>query len=229
MGYSDLRFYVYVHKYASGPRVGRVFYVGKGRYGRALERKSRSKYWQNIVRKYGYTHEIIMRFNNEACAFSIEIALIAFYGRENLCNLSIGGEGPVGAVRSLETKKRLSDAHKGKTLSDDHKRKIREATQTKDHRSLLSSILLTPNVRQKLVTSSRCQFSTKESRAKHSKACGGKPVKRSDGEIFPSVSEAARMMTSRLGKKCAGQNIDRAARKEGYTAFGYGWEFIDDV
>lgn len=227
MGYADLRFYVYLHRYASGKKQGQVFYVGKGRYGRVLETKSRSRFWQNIVNKYGYTHEILMRFESESCAFSFERALIKFYGRDSLCNLSDGGEGASGAVWTQESRERLSKAHANKVLSEYHRSAIRRTTKSDSHRKKLSKILMTPEVNEKLKMSAKVQFSTDEKKAKHARSCGGKEVLRSDGVIFHSVSDAARKMTEFMGKKCAGQNIDRACRKEGYTAFGYGWKFVD--
>jgi len=225
LGYSDTRFYVYVHKYASGPKCGQVFYVGKGRYGRSIDRRSRNPHWKNIVNKYGHTVEILARFHIEECAFSFERALIAFYGRENLCNLSDGGEGCSGVKRSEKTKRKLSKSKIGKILSDDHKESIRRKTQSKKHRNKLSSILLSDGVREKLVKSANRQFETEDKKAKHTKACGGLPVKRSDGVIFFSASEAARKTSEYLGRKCNAQNISRAASIDRYNAFGFGWEF----
>lgn len=222
MAHKDKRFYVYVHRRKTD---GSIFYVGKGRYSRHIEKKGRSKYWQSTANKYGWTSEIVMRFNEEGCAFSFERALIKFYGKENLCNLSDGGEGCSGVVRSDETRRKLSQSHTGKSLSKEHKESIRRKTQSQDHRDRLSSILLSDDVRKKLVESATRQFDTDEKKARHTKACGGVPVKRSDGVIFFSASEAARRMSDYLGKKCNAQNISRAASINGYGAFGFGWEF----
>jgi hypothetical protein len=92
------KFYVYVHRYASGPKQGDVFYVGKGSNRRALVANRHSNpHWQNVVNKYGFVSEIVIRFQSEACAFSFERAFIKQYGRENLCNLTDGGEGISGS------------------------------------------------------------------------------------------------------------------------------------
>ena len=51
-------FYVYLHRYASGPKIGEVFYVGKGCGKRASSYCGRNPYWKNIVNKYGFVHEL---------------------------------------------------------------------------------------------------------------------------------------------------------------------------
>lgn len=101
-------FYVYVHKRASD---GRVFYVGKGRNFRAFSKKGRNEYWHRIVAKHGYTVEIVQSGMQEWWAFELECELIALYGRENLCNLTDGGEGVSGAIRSEESKRKASQSH----------------------------------------------------------------------------------------------------------------------
>lgn len=90
------KFYVYVHKYASGPKTGQVFYVGKGQGRRYLSKKGRNDYWIRIVAKYGYTSDKLISFHNEACALSFEVALISLYGRGSLCNMTNGGDGSSG-------------------------------------------------------------------------------------------------------------------------------------
>lgn len=95
-------FYVYVHRYASGPKEGQVFYVGKGSGDRVKIKRGRNPHWGNVVKKYGYTYEVLMSFEIEDCAFSIERALILFYGRKNLTNKTDGGEGSSGIEFSNE-------------------------------------------------------------------------------------------------------------------------------
>ena len=106
---SEKKFYVYLHRYASGPKEGRVFYVGKGSGDRyTVKWRLYNPYWTNIINKYGFTAEIVMRFDNEACAFSFERALIKHYGRKNLCNLTDGGDGTSGVIRSDESRAAMS-------------------------------------------------------------------------------------------------------------------------
>jgi hypothetical protein len=90
---NERRFYVYVHRRKSD---GQIFYVGKGTRDRAWARDGRNSHWRNVVSKHGFTHHIISRFSSEVCAFSLERALIGFYGRKNLVNKTDGGEGVSG-------------------------------------------------------------------------------------------------------------------------------------
>jgi len=103
---SRTNYYVYVHRRATN---GRVFYVGKGNGRRAFDNGHRSEYWRRIVAKHGHTVEIAIDGMEESLAFELERELIAFYGRENLCNMTDGGEGPSGAKRSDATKKLMSE------------------------------------------------------------------------------------------------------------------------
>ena len=45
----EKKFYVYVHRYASGPRGGQVFYVGKGDGRRAFVKSGRNIKWSRTV------------------------------------------------------------------------------------------------------------------------------------------------------------------------------------
>lgn len=111
-----------MHFYASGPKTGQVFYVGKGSGMRAFGSGTRSPYWRNVVNKYGYKAHVIMRFDNEDCAFSLERALIRFYGRQNLCNLTDGGEGVSGVKRSKQFSEKVRKRMKDNNPFTDHKK-----------------------------------------------------------------------------------------------------------
>lgn len=111
-GDSITDYYVYVHKRADD---GSVFYVGKGTRTRAWQLASkRNTHWQRIVAKHGLIVEIVESGYQNWYAMEREIQLIEFYGQENLCNQTAGGEGGNGRVWTEESKKRLSDAKKGK-------------------------------------------------------------------------------------------------------------------
>jgi hypothetical protein len=121
---SEKKFYVYLHRYASGPKQGEVFYVGKGNGNRHKWTHKRSKYWRNIFAKYGFVPEIVMRFENESCAFSFERALIRHYGRRNLCNLTDGGEGVSGFSPTKEQRANMARAQKGRKHSKETREKM---------------------------------------------------------------------------------------------------------
>jgi hypothetical protein len=121
--------YVYTHIRMD---TGQVFYIGIGsKENRINRKKSRNKYWHNIVNKYGMISEIIEENLtwNQAC--DREIFWISYYGRDNLCNMTDGGEGTYGRVMSDETKNKISSSHKGKKLNPDHIKKISDGNKGK--------------------------------------------------------------------------------------------------
>lgn len=103
-------FYVYVHRKAT---TGEIFYVGKGCGDRAWS-KQRNRLWSRTAKKHGCSVEIVQDGLQEWAAFEFECELIALHGRRDLklgplTNLSDGGEGgATGAIRSKETKEKLS-------------------------------------------------------------------------------------------------------------------------
>lgn len=124
-------FYVYALKRPNG----QPFYIGKGscrdRFQRhethvreAKAQKSKNNHKINIIRKIwregeNVKYEIMGLFDDEISAFNEEERLIKFYGRIDkktgiLCNHSDGGDGNAGGLVSEETRRKLSDALKGK-------------------------------------------------------------------------------------------------------------------
>lgn len=97
-------FYVYVHKTSAG----RIFYVGKGHGRRAWSHKKRSNYWLTTVRKHGLVVEVVEDDLLEWYAFEREVALIHFYGRANLVNMTDGGDGSSGYIPTAETRLKTS-------------------------------------------------------------------------------------------------------------------------
>lgn len=108
---------VYVHCRKTD---NKIFYVGKGSAKRANARSysGRNNFWGRVVKKHGFYSVILYKnlTNDQAC--EIETRLISDFGRENLCNLTDGGEGTPGRVVSEKTKKKMSDMLKGTKPSD---------------------------------------------------------------------------------------------------------------
>ena len=127
---------VYLHKRKD---TGEVFYVGIGYMKRAYEKYHRTKYWYNIVNRYGYIVEILKTDLtwDEAC--EEEIRLIKLYGRKDLglgtlVNMTDGGEGLQGFRHTKEMRKKNSQRKKGKnnpmygkTLSKETRMKLSES------------------------------------------------------------------------------------------------------
>lgn len=83
-------FYVYVHKRND---TNQIFYVGKGRWGRAYQKRYRNKEWNKIANSVGFTNEFAQKNMSEEEAFKLEKELIASIGIENLTNIMLGGDG----------------------------------------------------------------------------------------------------------------------------------------
>ena len=105
---TSTKFYCYAHRTADD---GKIFYIGKGHGNRAYS-KQRSKYWHNKVNKHGYVVEMIASGLSELNAFAMEREFIAFYGRENLVNLTDGGDGSSGYLFTEDDRKKMSESAK---------------------------------------------------------------------------------------------------------------------
>lgn len=92
-----------------------VFYIGKGlpKRARSGSFSHRNEHWVRIVKKHGFYPVILYKNLSEQDAFDIEIKLIKEIGRENLCNITDGGEGTSGRVCTEQTKALMSNMFKG--------------------------------------------------------------------------------------------------------------------
>ena len=102
---------VYAHERAND---GKVFYIGKGKLSRARSKAGRSQMWSRTVKKHGLKVRYVLEGMSEPCAFSLEKALIAVIGKDNLCNFTDGGEGPSGRAVSRSQREKCSASNKGK-------------------------------------------------------------------------------------------------------------------
>jgi hypothetical protein len=119
------KYYVYVYLRVDGS----PYYVGKGCNGR----------WKDIHKiEVPSADRVIFPITNttEEWAHFMEMEFIDLHGRLNdgtgiLENLTDGGEGQSGAIRSIETKRKLSEASKGN-------RSAKGRVATKETKLLLS-------------------------------------------------------------------------------------------
>ena len=101
------------------------YYIGKGKKGRIHSTHRKFKPPKDKSRI------IFLKQNlTEEEAFRHEVYMIAVFGRKDLGtgilhNRTNGGEGPSGAVRNDETRKKMSEAKKN--MSEETKRKLSEA------------------------------------------------------------------------------------------------------
>jgi len=126
------------------------FYIGIGKdddfkFKRAYykNKQKRNKIWLDIVNKTEYKVEILFDDLTWEEACEKEKEFIGLYGRINtqtgcLANMTNGGDGMVGVVRTEEYKLKLSERQKngkayrfGKKLSDETKKKISDSLKNR--------------------------------------------------------------------------------------------------
>jgi len=133
------------------------YYIGKGEGKRLYKSHKKLHVPKNKSRI------IFLKQNlTEEEAFKHEIYMIAIFGRKDLGtgilhNRTDGGEGASGAVRSEEFKRNLSEINKKKTLSDEHKEKLRKANIGKNN----------PNYGKKASQETKYKMSKSRSGIKH--------------------------------------------------------------
>lgn len=100
--YSEVKpegFYVYLHRRKTD---NSVFYIGKGKGFRGWRGINyRGDHWNNIAKKNGVIVEVFKDGMSEYCAFTLEKIMIGVYGIDNLCNISLGGDGKSGIIGPL--------------------------------------------------------------------------------------------------------------------------------
>lgn len=226
-----------------------VFYVGKGKEGRAFDKKSRSSFWKRYVKKHQYVVELVEQDIQEWYAFELECDLISYYGRRDngtgsLLNLTDGGEGhsnPTTETRAKLRESKLGDKNPsfGKTTSDRQKEAARAACLNREISQL---------TRQKLSISRKGRKASESQLEKMRLARLGKvmteetilKIKKSlqdsqdgiavvcveTGEVYRTMSEAARAL-HHLYPRAAMANISRAAHGGTKKAYGFTWRFLD--
>jgi hypothetical protein len=214
------KFYVYVHRRKTD---GSVFYVGKGIGRRAWSFLNRNPYWKSIAKKYGFTVQIVVNNINEICAFSIERASIKFYGRQNLSNMTDGGEGISGFRHSEKTKAALRGPRpnakpwlKGKKVPDYLKVKFRDAKLGKPQSEEHAEKSRKSKLGVKVADTSRMNLEKR------------RQIKNNLGEIFVSANDAARQISAKLGINASQGNISMAANGHRNKAYGMEWSYVGE-
>ena len=91
---------------------------------------------RNAMKKHGagaFNVEILESDVPESILSKLEILHIRFFNSKapNGYNLTDGGEGASGLRQSPETRQKISNAHKGKTLSQEHRQQISECNKNR--------------------------------------------------------------------------------------------------
>jgi hypothetical protein len=188
-------FYVYEHW---RPDTNTCFYVGKGKNKRAWDLKNmRNRHFKAVVSKlislgFAVDVRIISENLSEEDAIQLEIKRIAFYGMENLTNMTSGGDGLKNPT--AETRKKISEAHKKRFENPEERKKmslIKKGTKvTEETRQKLSRAgklrRATPEARLNMSIAAKKRGISEETRAKINAARVG--LKRSD-EVKKAISE----------------------------------------
>lgn len=104
-----MAFYAYIHCKPDGT----PFYVGKGDEKRvALKKRYHNRHHMNILNKYGMENILVgkMECSTEEISFDLERGLIKRLRKMgvDIVNLTDGGDGTKGAVRSPETRAKMA-------------------------------------------------------------------------------------------------------------------------
>lgn len=244
-------FLVYLHRRKTD---GKVFYVGKGDTKRANRTTTRSDYWNRVVAKYGFYVEIYSDGLQEWYAFELEKELISYYGRENLCNMTDGGEGTSGRIVSEISKKRCSISNKGirpsditiKAASDKNSKKITtgcglffdsisDASRFIFNLGLSKSFKaakanISGNLNGRTKTAYEYVFYYLKDGLKYKKEYKEwtvlSKIKNNTGITFETISEAALFVSKETGRKVIASNIAQSCQSSTKKAYGYKWEFV---
>lgn len=127
----DARFFVYEHMRRD---TGAVFYVGKGTGYRATVASPyhRSIWWQRTVaRAGGFDVRYISTGIDEELAFLVEVERIDQRRRTgaHLCNMTDGGDGTSGWIKTAEWREKIGRAHRGKVISQEVRDRISTAVR----------------------------------------------------------------------------------------------------
>lgn len=202
----------------------------------------KNQMFYNAIEKYGWNnikHEILFEGLTKEEADQKEIELIAYYDSTNPnkgYNIAFGGATTTGVKCSEETKKKISDAHRGKKRSEESK--IKQSQTLMGH-------FCSEETRSKIGEANSRRVWSEESKKKLSEHFKGKPISEEHKEkirnylklhapnkrqiicietniIYESLSEAERKTNiSRrvIGRVCSG---------DGVTAGGFHWCYLDE-
>lgn len=188
-------------------------------------------HFSRAIKKYGWTsflHEVMAEGLTQREAEKLEIELIAKYDSTNPAkgyNRDLGGHSQspetrakisaslTGVRLSIERRAHLSEAFKGRKLTEACKQKISES-----HRN-------NPKVIDRLVDMNRARAGVPKTEEHRRKISSSQPrrrrvINRDTGEIYDCIRDAAQAV------KGSHPNIVKACTGERQTAYGYHWEYI---
>lgn len=242
------RFYVYTLSYP--PELARpdgsVFYVGKGT-GRRIHRheeearRGHDCHKCNVIRKIWrvggqVVKAIVLETLDEQAALDHERALIAAYGRDNLCNLTDGGEGVAGIVYSAAVRAQRSKLRKLDWSNPEHRIKVKAGNKARwtdptyrealirerrarwadpgfrvRHRAAMESVMSTPEYRAKLSAASKRAWANPEMRAKYRATIEDRDTPEYRAKLSTTIKAALNRPEERA-RRSAAMKVVRAKR-----------------
>ena len=243
-------FYVYLHKRATD---GRVFYVGKGRNGRANLMVRRNPHWENVAERHGV--EVVFYEVNltEKEAFQSEVNAIKSFRAKGhpLTNMTEGGEGPCGARHSDLTRIKMSKERIGKKKPEGFGKRIAQLNALRfsdpDYRKRQSEIRigkklseetkrkiaqkamgrkLTQEAKEKTVAAIKKRSSDPKFREKLSaRSTNKRPIECDNGMVFESAVAATKWLQGLGHAKASPNTLTRACKGKSETAYGFKWKY----
>lgn len=201
--------YVYLHLKETNDE---VFYVGKGtRKYRAYANKGRNVHWNRTVNKYGKKVEIFKSNIEENLAFYLEKFLIKVFGKENLVNMTDGGEGSLGFKWPQSSyEKRKNKTHHMKT--EEYRKKLSEAQKGKP-RLYAKGENHWSNHKPESVLKGENHPRSKKIICVETK------------QIFDTVTDAVNWLKTMGYPKAATTNLCKTCNNE-RKAYGYKWQYV---
>ena len=172
---------------------GHTYYVGQGNYNRPYKPHPYRGHKRNPCIKPKDKNQIVIIKDNltEQEAKDLEIKLIAKHGRIDLgegylINKTDGGDGNNGYIVSEETRRKLSEASKGKTHTEETRKKLSEASKgrihTEESRRKMSELKkgrkrgsFTEETKRKMSEAAKGKIFTEDHRRKLSEASKNRP------------------------------------------------------
>ena len=215
------------------------YYIGKGKGNRAYRRRDKG-----IKPPKDKSKILILKQNlTEEESFRHEVYMIAMFGRKDLGtgilhNRTNGGDGVSGAVVSDETRRKMSEALKGKPRSKEIRRKISEAHKGKTHseesRKNMSESqkgkTFSEETRRKISETRKGKTFSEETKRKMSEVKKGKTFseehkrKLSESQKGKTLSEETKRKLSEVRKGRKWWNDGCGNRKRMLECPGDGWK-----